>query len=60
MWDGIDPYIGLVTARIINEGMFTGCLRRYVLDAHANLTEIDKAFDLYWRAGVDPSQVVSV
>ena len=35
-------------------------VHRYVLDAHTNLTEIDEAFDLYWRAGVDPSQVVSV
>ena len=34
-------------------------VHRYVLDAHTNLTEIDEAFDLYWRAGVDPSQVVS-
>ncbi|KIJ58948.1 glycoside hydrolase family 18 protein [Hydnomerulius pinastri MD-312] len=29
----------------------------YVLDAHTNLTEIDEAFDLYWRVGVNPSQV---
>ena len=34
-------------------------VHRYVLDAHTNLTEIDEAFDLYWRVGVDPSQVVS-
>ena len=59
MWDGIDPYIGSVsphkTPREVTERV-----HRYVLDAHTNLTEIDVAFDLYWRAGVNPSQVVSV
>ncbi|KDR74915.1 hypothetical protein GALMADRAFT_141231 [Galerina marginata CBS 339.88] len=30
----------------------------YVIGAHTNLTEIDQAFQLYWRAGVDPKQMV--
>ncbi|KAJ6477836.1 hypothetical protein C8R47DRAFT_1020145 [Mycena vitilis] len=30
----------------------------YVVLAHTNLTEIEAAFDLYWRVNVDPSQMV--
>ncbi|KAF9480725.1 hypothetical protein BDN70DRAFT_992516 [Pholiota conissans] len=30
----------------------------FVLGAHTNLTEIDEAFKLFWRVGVDPSQMV--
>ncbi|KZS89652.1 hypothetical protein SISNIDRAFT_489074 [Sistotremastrum niveocremeum HHB9708] len=30
----------------------------YVLGAHTNLTEIDQAFQLFWRVGVQPSQMV--
>ena len=59
MWDGTDPYIGSVSMRNKPREV-TERVRRNVLDAHTNLTEIDEAFDLYWRAGVDPSQVVSV
>ncbi|KAJ7488142.1 hypothetical protein FB451DRAFT_1226548 [Mycena latifolia] len=29
-----------------------------IVGAHTNLTEIDEAFKLYWRVGVDPSQMV--
>ncbi|PPR00468.1 hypothetical protein CVT24_004529 [Panaeolus cyanescens] len=30
----------------------------FVVGAHTNLTEIDAAFQLYWRVGVDPKQMV--
>ncbi|KAF9480694.1 hypothetical protein BDN70DRAFT_992496 [Pholiota conissans] len=30
----------------------------FVLGAHTNLTEIDEAFQLFWRVGVSPSQMV--
>ncbi|KAF5312214.1 hypothetical protein D9619_003681 [Psilocybe cf. subviscida] len=30
----------------------------YVVGSHTNLTEIDEAFQLYWRVGVDPKQMV--
>ncbi|KAJ6579226.1 hypothetical protein DFH09DRAFT_1447553 [Mycena vulgaris] len=29
-----------------------------IVGAHTNLTEIDEAFKLYWRVGVDPNQMV--
>ncbi|KAJ6523143.1 hypothetical protein DFH09DRAFT_1421136, partial [Mycena vulgaris] len=29
-----------------------------IVGAHTNLTEIDEAFKLYWRVGVDPKQMV--
>ncbi|KAJ7064104.1 hypothetical protein C8F01DRAFT_1229630 [Mycena amicta] len=29
-----------------------------IVEAHTNLTEINAAFELYWRVGVDPSQMV--
>ncbi|KAJ7114949.1 hypothetical protein C8R44DRAFT_984268 [Mycena epipterygia] len=29
-----------------------------LVEAHTNLTEIDLAFKLYWRVGIDPSQMV--
>jgi hypothetical protein len=31
---------------------------RPIVGAHTNLTEIDEAFKLYWRVGVDPKQMV--
>ncbi|KAJ6608966.1 hypothetical protein B0H10DRAFT_2066126 [Mycena sp. CBHHK59/15] len=33
-------------------------IRRPIVGAHTNLTEIDEAFKLYWRVGVDPNQMV--
>ncbi|KAJ7131799.1 hypothetical protein C8R43DRAFT_895506, partial [Mycena crocata] len=33
-------------------------LCRPIVEAHTNLTEIDEAFKLYWRVGVNPDQMV--
>jgi hypothetical protein len=44
----------------ISLGLFRGELshRRPIVAAHTNLTEIDEAFKLYWRVGVQSSQMV--